>query len=222
MDIQPSFPLLTEDTVFPYVVLADGDFPSHPLPLSLLSRASHLVCCDRAGQQAVGHGFPPMAIVGDGDSLPVSFRRRYASIFHHEAEQDDNDMTKATRYLLRQGASGTVCYLGATGKREDHTLANIALMEEYRQRFGIAPVMVTDHGWFVLARGRSVFASFARQQVSVFNLSCRERLSSVGLKWGTRPFTAFWQGTLNEALSDTFVLDGDGVCLVFRTFEAKR
>lgn len=216
------YPLLTADTVFPHVVLADGDFPSHPIPFGLLSRASHLVCCDRAGQRAIERGLHPEAIVGDGDSIPADFRSRYASIFHHVAEQEDNDMTKATRYLLSIGATGPVCYLGATGKREDHTLANIALLEEYRRWFGMLSVMVTDHGWFVVAQGRSVFGSFAHQQVSIFNLSCRDRLSSTGLKWEAYPFTAVWQGSLNEAVADSFILDGDGAYLVFRTFEAKR
>lgn len=84
----------------------------------------------------------PDAIVGDGDSLPQQFKDRYKDIIHYVAEQDYNDLTKATRFFLEHYRSPStkhprICYIGCTGKREDHTLGNISLPTFYRQEFGV-------------------------------------------------------------------------------------
>ena len=111
-----------------------------------------------------------------------------------------------------------IVYLGTTGLREDHTLGNISLMARYVQDFGIEPLLATDHGWFVVARGETVFDSFPGQQVSIFNLGC-STLDSEGLRWQAYPYRQLWQGTLNEAVNDTFTLRGDGKYMVFRTYK---
>ena len=196
------------------VVLANGDFPVHAVPLSLLENAKHIVACDGAIASLADHDVhhQDVVVVGDGDSVPDALRDRLIQI----DEQDDNDLTKATRYCLEQGWH-KIAYVGATGKREDHTLGNISLMVRYFLEMGVEPVLVTDYGWFVVAQGDTVFESFPGQQVSIFNANCRH-LVSEGLKWQAYPFHQFWQGTLNEALSTDFSLHADGCYLVYRTF----
>ena len=108
------------------------------------------------------------------------------------------------------------CYLGATGKREDHTLGNISPHALLLSPVGYRPVMVTDYGYFVAASGTMHFESFPGQQVSIFNATCKE-LSSNGLKWDIYPFSELWQGTLNEALSNEFTIQADGDYLIYRT-----
>lgn len=209
-----------EDLSFDTVILCDGDFPTHPIPLNVLHRASHLCCCDGAGRHCLEKGITPWAIVGDGDSLGSEFRLRHADLFHLVSEQDDNDQTKATRFCMKQGAR-SVAYLGSTGKREDHTLGNISLLVRYAREFHLRVVMLTDHGYFLPAQGRLSLKSFPRQQVSVFNVDCRQ-LSSQGLKWPITAFTSAWQGTLNEAEGHEVVIEGDGWFLVYATYEAKQ
>ena len=113
-----------------------------------------------------------------------------------------------------------IVYLGATGLREDHTLGNISLMARYQQEFGVEPLLATDYGWLVVAEGERRFESFPGQQVSIFNLDCQS-LASEGLRWQSYPYTQWWQGTLNEATGDTFLLRGDGRYMVYRTYQRK-
>lgn len=208
------------------VILADGDYPSHPIPLRILQSANTLICCDRAGMNAIEHGLTPTAIVGDGDSIPKSFRQEHEALFHIVSEQEDNDLTKATRYLLDHVKNETsaprreVVYMGATGKREDHTLGNLSLMVRYYKDFQLNPVLLTDHGWFVIAHGDAAFESFPRQQVSIFNLSC-SKLQGENLRWQPYAYQQLWQGTLNESTGREVRLTGDGMFMVFRTYEAK-
>ena len=189
-----NYPLIHKIGDFDAVILANGDFPQAEIPLDLLSRAPFVCVCDGA----VNHYPLADAIVGDGDSVPENLRDRLIQI----EEQEDNDLTKATRYCLSKGMR-RIIYLGATGQREDHTLGNISLIVRYMQEMVVEPLLATDYGWFVVAEGESEFASFKGQQVSIFNMNCNA-LSSEGLLWQAYPYRQWWQGTLNEAAGDSF------------------
>lgn len=208
---------------FSAVILAAGDFPTHVLPLHILRTAENLIVCDGALEDLLEYDIEPTAVVGDGDSLSEELKQRYAHIYHPISEQEFNDLTKATLFArshLKMDASTHTrprfCYLGATGKREDHTLGNISLMLYYYRQLAIDPVMVTDYGYFIAASSTMRFESFPGQQVSIFNATCKE-LSSNGLKWDIYPFSELWQGTLNEALLNEFTIQADGDYLIYRT-----
>lgn len=221
------YELITPESHFDGVIFADGDCPTHPIPLGILRSGRPVIACDNAGAQLIKKwNMLPDAIVGDGDSLPQQFKDRYKDIIHYVAEQDYNDLTKATRFFLEHYRSpGTkhprICYIGCTGKREDHTLGNISLPTFYRQEFGVEGVLPTDFGWFVYCHGACEFESIPNQQVSIFNLNC-SALTSQGLQWLIYPFAQWWQGTVNNALGNAFSIDGNGDYIVYRTYEAKR
>lgn len=205
------------------VILADGDYPTHVIPLTVLNEAKRLYCCDHAGLAAMAHGLKPTAIVGDGDSLTDEQKTTFGSLYHQVDEQDYNDLTKTLRLALEQWQGSDaphIAFLGTTGKREDHTLANISLMMWYYRHFDVRPTLFTDHGLFTPAQGAATYQSFASQQVSIFNFGCT-RLESTGLKWNAYAYEELWQGSLNEATGDAFTLNGDGHYLVFQTYEPK-
>ena len=196
---------------FDAVIIANGQFPTHEVPLRVLRQASYVVCCDGA----ISHF--PMAdvIVGDGDSVPEEYRDLLVQI----NEQDDNDLTKATRYCIKQGYR-KLAYLGATGLREDHTLGNIGLLMRYYSQMGVDGTMFTDHGIFTPAYGNRTFRSKKGQQISIFNFGCK-RLESEGLRWNSYAYDEWWQGTLNEAIGDSFSFRADGYYMVYQTYDVK-
>ena len=79
-------------TDFDAIILADGEFPVATEPLILLRKASFVCACDGA---AVHYPIADV-IIGDGDSVPEIFRNRLVQV----DEQEDNDLTKATRYCV--------------------------------------------------------------------------------------------------------------------------
>ena len=105
------------EKTFDAVIIANGAFPTHAVPLDILHHAAHLIACDGAIAPLLLEGLGEAVIIGDGDSVPAEFRDRLIQI----TEQDDNDQTKATRYCVEHGWK-RIAYLGSTGKREDHTL----------------------------------------------------------------------------------------------------
>lgn len=206
------YPLCKTDRLPRAILLADGEYPRNRLALRLLEQAKIVVCCDGAARKLLAHGRIPRAIVGDGDSLTPAIRRRYSSIIYQEKEQDTNDLSKAFRFCLKQGWD-ELLILGATGKREDHTLGNISLLMDYSQQARVQ--MLTDYGLFTPVRGDAEFESFPGQQVSVFNMGC-SRLKGEGLVYPLSVFENWWQGTLNEATSEKFKMYTDGKILVYR------
>ncbi len=213
------YPLITTSFSPEAVILGNGDFPTAAIPLAALANARYVCCCDGAAAGYISRGFVPDAIVGDGDSLSKEFKEKYHDILHIVNEQEDNDQTKATRHCISMGFR-SIAYVGATGKREDHTLGNISLIERYRNEMGIDAVMLTDHGYFFAAEGDAGFDTFAGQQVSIFNFSC-SKIESSGLKWNSYAYGSWWQGTLNEAVGTSVKFSADGRYLVFCTYNGK-
>ena len=202
------------------VILVNGDFPKHEIPLAILTNCNRIICCDGAANQlSDNHTRRPDAIVGDCDSLTYKIRRRFESIVYQEDEQETNDQTKAVNYCISQGFSDIIL-LGATGKREDHTIGNISLLAEYCSK-GVKARMITDSGVFVAIQEDTEFESFKSQQVSLFNPAL-SKITTSGLKYPVtdRIFTNWWQGTLNESEGDHFAIKTNGSLIVYRALKA--
>ena len=149
------------------VVLANGEYPTAPLPLQILADAPYVVCCDGGADEYIRNGHTPNLIIGDGDSISEENRKKYGHLLHRIAEQETNDQTKAVNYLLSQGKR-RIAIVGATGKREDHTLGNISLLMDY-MRAGADVRTYTDHGIFIPCRNTCTFTCQPGQQVSIIN-----------------------------------------------------
>ena len=208
--------LITEKEVSDTVILANGSFPSRTIPLSILNNCKRIIACDGATNRLVKAGKTPTVIVGDCDSLSDENKKQFASIIHQVTEQETNDLSKAVRYCVEQGWKDIII-LGATGEREDHTMANISLLAEYLHLANIS--MVTDYGVFVAISKDSIFDSYKGQQVSLFPLD-GQPISVKGLKYQieNKIFDRWWQATLNESEAAEFVIKTDGVVIVYRTF----
>lgn len=197
------------------VIIANGEYPTSPQALEVMRSAHYTVCCDGGADAYIEREGTPDAIVGDGDSLSDENRTRFASRIHYSADQQTNDQTKAVEYLLGMGYTD-IAIVAATGKREDHTLGNIALLAEYMQR-GVEVEMYTDYGVFIPCRGTRSFVSHKGQAVSIFNISAKG-LFSTGLEYPIYDFTALWQGTLNRSAGEQFTIEAEGDYIVFMTY----
>ncbi|MBR1838431.1 MAG: thiamine diphosphokinase [Bacteroidaceae bacterium] len=195
----------------PVVILAAGDFPTHPVPLSCLEGAATVVCLDSAADTYVPCYGLPDYVVGDGDSISPALRERLGQRFVHESEQDTNDLCKAVRFLAGRGVKEAVV-VGATGRREDHTLGNIFHLPDLSRVMTLT--MVTDYGRFIPVSQHIELETHIGQAVSVFNIHAT-RIYSTGLRWPLSAFQSLWQGTLNEANEQRVTIDTDGDIIVY-------
>ena len=61
----------------PVVVLANGEFPKHDIPLHELDVAGSIICCDGAVNKLAEKGMEPTHIIGDMDSISVKMKTKY-------------------------------------------------------------------------------------------------------------------------------------------------
>lgn len=205
----------TEQSTPDAVILANGNFPTHPLPLTILKNANHVICCDGATNEYLNQGFTPKVIVGDGDSLSPENKAKFANIIYYSSDTETNDLTKAVEYCISQRMK-SIYILGATGKREDHTIGNISLLLDYMEMLDDV-MIITDNGVFNPIKADSTFEAYAGQPVSVISLKAQP-MRARGLKYPLSTFTNWWQGTLNEAYTNPFTLLVRDKTLVYRAF----
>jgi thiamine pyrophosphokinase len=200
------------------VILANGTYPTHALPVRYLEEADLIVCCDGAAEKLVSHGMEPGIITGDLDSVSPELKRKYKSILVPDADQETNDLTKAVKWCISRGIK-EVAILGATGIREDHTLGNISLLADYNR--DIKAIILTDTGFFQVFDRTVTIDSFPGQQVSLFSIDPDLAVMSSGLRYPLQnlKLTSWWRGTLNEAAGGCFTLEfEDGRIIVFMKY----
>jgi thiamine pyrophosphokinase len=200
------------------VIVGDGIFPEHEIPLGYLKNSSRIICCDGSAHNLLKAGFVPEAIVGDMDSISKDLANRFADRIFLDENQDTNDLTKAVCWCSDSGYKDIVI-VGATGKREDHTIGNISLLAEYNKDVNV--LMVTDTGILMPFLKSSDVSSFPGQQVSIFAIDPETELTSYGLRYPLqrKKIGNWWVATLNEALGDSFTLEfNQGSVIVYLKF----
>lgn len=189
------------------VILCDGDPPSRDLLLRHLQFAPLIVCTDGALDWVRTLGVCPHVVVGDMDSCQSLPECEVVDCGPH-GEQENSDSEKALLLALERGASRIV-FLGATGQRLDHTLANIWLAARYHDRAEV--VLGDDYGELRVISGRQAFATHPGTPVSLLPMGPGVTVSTTGLRWPLHePLEIGTRGLSNEAIGDEVVIEADG------------
>lgn len=160
----------------------------------------------------------PTFIVGDLDSVSENTKNAFANRIVLNTNQETNDQTKAVEFVLNRGAK-SVIILGATGKREDHTIGNISLLLDYAEKLEV--LSISNSGIFRPVLQSQTLPSFKGQQVSIFSLGNPAAITSKNLKYPLKNtiLNSWWMGTLNECLDESFSLEFEkGKLIVFQKF----
>ena len=203
------------------VIVGNGQFPKKEYPLYLLESADYVVCCDGALDTYLRHFSGrnlrrPDVVVGDMDSLSKKTAERFRDIAVKIDEQETNDQSKAFHYILEHFPDvDTVHILGATGKREDHTIGNLSLLMEYaremrRQDCGrtVSVDIVSDWSTAFAITDTCTLDVGEGRSVSIICPDNSLNIKSEGLVWPTDNvvFDNLWQTTLNRASADRISL----------------
>jgi len=202
------------------VILANGEFPKGKEALKILNDDNFLICCDGAINNLLKTDIRPNLIIGDLDSINDKLKVKFADILIKIADQNTNDLTKAINWCVSNNIDDVII-VGATGKREDHTIANISLLVKYIDLLNVK--IVTDYGVFTPITKTTKFKSERGQQVSIFSIDNRLQISSENLKYPLQnlQLQTWWMGTLNECIDDNFTISfsDNGSVIVYQTFD---
>lgn len=193
------------------VILAAGAFPKKGgAARRILDSAERVICCDSAADAFRRNcAREPFAVVGDCDSV----KGRFKTLVRVE-EQDTNDLAKAVRFCREKGI-GNLVILGATGKRDDHSLGNIFRALDFSLD------VVTDYGRFTALEGTKTYRVKPGAGVSVFAVDPETEMTSKGLKWsldGVR-FENLYCATLNRAVGGEVTLSSTKRVYVYFPFK---
>ena len=194
------------------VILAAGEFPRKGgAAWKLLAGATRVVACDSAANAYRRHFRKwPEVIIGDLDSISNTHLTPHPSSLIPVSDQETNDLEKAMTYCAKRGWKNPVI-VGATGKREDHTLGNVFRALAYGCE------IVTDHGRFVPLCGKATFMVPKGVAVSIFAPDPKTRMTSKGLEWPLDAvrFRNLYCATLNRATASRVMLTATKLVSVF-------
>jgi len=202
----------------PIVILANGIYPTHSIPLKILQEAESIICCDGAVNKLVENGHSPHIIIGDLDSVDEKYKIKYQKKLYHIPDQDENDLRKAIKWLEKQNIQNATI-LGATGNREDHTIANVFSLIQFPTIVKFK--MITDFGIFNIIEDNDKLTSFLGEQVSIFSIDSTIKITSKDLKYNLINYRLrdLYSCTLNESLSDDITISiSHGRIMVYQAF----
>jgi thiamine pyrophosphokinase len=199
----------------PFIILANGQYPSHLSALNKLHTAGTIICTDGSANKLLENGLTPNVIIGDMDSTTVdqnSFKGLYVKII----DQDNTDLDKAFEWCKLNNLS-PLTVLGTSQLREDHTIGNLILLANYSDELDIN--FVTDYFTITCHHGKRSFTSFKQQLVSIVPVEDIQSITTKGLEFPLidEPFPLSSRGISNRATSHQFIITSSGKIWVFRS-----
>tara|TARA_Y100000996_G_scaffold410027_1_gene391682 strand:- start:590 stop:1219 length:630 start_codon:yes stop_codon:yes gene_type:complete len=198
------------------ILLANGTYPNHSVPLDIINKAEEIICLDGAADKAFHNNLNPSLILGDLDSISENLKRKYSKIIIETPDQNKNDLEKGLDWIENHKYTD-VTIIGATGLRDDHTLSNIFIIMQKSYTMNIK--IVTDFGTFQIINGYKKINSFKGQKVSLFALKKDSEITTSNLKYNLnrKSINTLFSATLNESKSSSFSVEVDkGSVLLYK------
>ena len=199
----------------PFIILANGQYPTHPAALNKLHTAGTIICTDGSANKLLENGLAPNVIIGDMDSITIgqdSFKGLYVKI----SDQDNTDLDKALEWCKVNSLS-PLTVLGTSQLREDHTIGNLILLANYIDELDIN--FVTDYFTITCHHGKRSFTSFKQQLVSILPVEDIQSITTEGLEFPLidELFPLSSSGISNRAIGKQFIISSSGKIWVFRS-----
>ena len=202
----------------PLVIVANGKYPTHPIPVELLKNANYIIACDGGVNNLVINGIIPDCIIGDLDSISEINKEKFKSKTIEISDQSENDLRKAINYCVENKIKD-ISIIAATGKREDHTIGNIFSLMKYNN---INIKIYSDTGMFSCISDDNRIKSFKGQNISIFSTDKSIKIESKGLKYNfnKKNLSTLFYGTLNESIKEYFNINiSHGSIIIFQTYK---
>ena len=85
----------------PVVILANGAFPTHLMPLEILEDAGTVICTDGSANALAKLDLSPHVIIGDLDSIDPDYEFHGLEI--HDPNQENTDLEKVLESFKKLG-----------------------------------------------------------------------------------------------------------------------
>ena len=189
----------------PVVIVGNGEFPAHQIPLNHLKNAGTIICADGGADQLISYNLTPNAIIGDMDSTKLR-KDDFKGAWISSPNQNRIDLQKTLDWCISNNLND-VTVLGTMGRREDHSLGNLHVLAEFSKKMDIR--FITNYAVIYSFKGKKTFSSLIGQQISIVSIEHVRSISTSGLKYelNNEQFPPACNGISNEAESDLFTIE---------------
>ena len=197
----------------PIIVIANGSFPSHPVPVNYLENHGTIICADGAADKLINYGKKPDVVIGDFDSTKIKNNTRIKN-WIEAPNQNKTDLEKTFEWCINNNIIKIVL-LGAGGGREDHMLGNLFILAKYHEKLNCE--IITNHSKIICASGENHISTHSNQNVSIIATEPIESITLEGLQYDMKNEKIFpsARAISNKAVSNQFYLKSSGRVLVF-------
>ena len=201
----------------PVIVIANGSFPSHPVPIHYMDNRGTIICVDGAADKLINYGENPDVVIGDFDSTEIKNSTKVKK-WIEAPNQNQTDLEKTFEWCVKNNIKDIVL-LGAGGKREDHTLGNLFTMAKYHGKLNCE--IITNHSKIICASGKNYISTNINQAVSIIATEPIESITLEGLQYDMKNEKIFpsARAISNKAINNQFYLESSGKVLVFLNHE---
>lgn len=205
------------------LVVANGEKPKSKIIEYLLRKEKFtIVAADGGLKNCEKLSLQPDIIIGDLDSAPKKLLQKYSanSVILRQEGQDDTDLEKAIKYLIKNRFTSAF-FVGIAGGRMDHQMANLSLLIKYNKKLRMT--FITNESVVLPVNGKLSLSSFPGEVVSVYNfhnsvIKSEGLLYALGLveqKFGVSDSTS------NVSTADSFTITAkSGGCVLVRQVKA--
>jgi thiamine pyrophosphokinase len=197
----------------PIIVLANGDFPYHPVATHHLKDSGTIICTDGAADKLIDFGKRPDIVIGDFDSTLINKKDRTGEWFEIP-DQNKTDLEKTFEWCIVNKAK-EITLLGSDGKREDHMIGNLFTLAKYYD--DIKCDMITNHARIICVSGENYISSNHNQQISIIAAEPIDSINLEGLQYTMKDekLLPSAKAICNKAIGDQFYLNATGKVFVF-------
>jgi len=153
-------------------VITGGELPPFSIVMPVIAQCQVIIACDGGMEWAAKAGITPHYMIGDMDSVSKETLSLFQTAGVKEIRlspiKDDTDTEAGVNLALSLGAD-EIAIIGGTGKRLDHSIANLHLLYDLAQK-GIRAVMYGNSEEVRCVVGEDVLFGAVGQTVSVLPL----------------------------------------------------
>jgi thiamine pyrophosphokinase len=202
------------------LVIAHGEPPKKHRFLALVKEADVVICADGGANTALKFGIMPDAIVGDLDSIHAEALVKFHKVPTYEERNDETtDLEKAIAWAIKEKYVH-ITVVGASGKRLDHTIGNMAVLAKFYPDAIVR--FVDDVGELSYVGHELTFEANKGDVISLIPLNRCEGIVTQGLRYALEGETlelGVHEGTSNVVVATPVTINvKKGHLLLFKLF----
>ena len=199
------------------VLVANGEKPVSNYAKQLIAQNNLKICVDSNLSFFKELDVEPDIIIGDLDTVDINKSSSKSTVVKEE-DQNKTDLEKSLDYCIAQNIKD-IYIIGATGKRDDHSFANIMIAQQYSDTLNIE--MISNFFQIFFVNGSKEILEKKSRNLSMISLISDNKITTSGLEYNLsdQKLNSFSHGISNRIISDKCLIKAKKKLILFIDIE---